>query len=410
VNVTFYIEPVIFRENPFLLKPWIEWISRIIIQQNSIGINFSFVSNIFLCEDLKRNLNGTPCSLKIINQRDILRQFSYNRLQYAKDLFCESITEGKNHKLSEEIVDFLEFFSTDIVISFTQNIYIEEHSKNIKSLFMELGPLPRSNGTLSFFFDSMGHQSNSILNNFARNIKSLPLTFENQRDVLEIWSNYINDVRVSHEVSEKIRIWIDDIRGDKRIVAFALQPPDWLTYEGAWQPFPLDTLLMNWLEELPEDWLAIPLYHPAYELPEDVEASIKKDFPQVRFAPRSLSKGFGEFFLPYIDAVATISSSLGLQAALMGLRLVSYGNSNLRSLGAPSLSQLADIQAFSQQEIASLLAFLSNKYCHKLTDCLNKQNYFYDRILDMDLKDIKNSYLNLSDWSPNNLSYLLSHH
>ena len=129
------------------------------------------------------------------------------------------------------------------------------------------------------------------------------------------------------------------------MVLLALQPPDWLTYEGAWRSLSVSGLMMHWLDNLPANTVGCVSYHPLHQFSLDFEQLLEREHDNVLFLPQAWRQGRSEYLLPLVDATVTISSSLG---------------ANLRS-GASRCSPLAGVSSAVCLAIARGKRFSNNR-------------------------------------------------
>jgi len=231
------------------------------------------------------------------------------------------------------------------------------------------------------------------------------------RASLSAWDQFATAPALGHPLAGDVAAWLDGLRHGRRVALFALQPCDWLTFEGVYAVTALDNLVMQWLADLPEEWIAVPTYHSVLgaQLSPATERSLSEEFPALKVLPPDLATGLSEILLPHVDAVVTISSSVGMSALLHGKVVVSPARSALASLGGRQVAAISRTPALADTERAGLLAFLSNRYCHPLTDCTEIPGYVTEiarRIVTA--SDPIGDYFDLRDWSPARLKPLLA--
>lgn len=371
IRVLFFVEPVVFREDPLLLSPWIGWI-REIVRAAHASIEFGLASNGPLIRRFDES--GAPRVARFqISQREVLEAFAFDRHEYAKDLFLPMEAPARNGPLLEKLRGIVDRFAPDVVVSFTPNRYLSLLRRSEPILFWDLGPLPRTCCPQSFFFDPCGQQAASMLVTQLERIFSLSASPERLESVGRIW-----DDRVARTLLAQGAQTARGLRAEacgKRLALFALQPHDWLTYEGAWSRVPPSGALMRWMNALPKNWKAVVTFHPQHRLPEAYLDYLRLEWPDAAFITPGAAGG-AESLVPYVDAVVTISSSVGAQAVLSGKPLVAFGSSNLSALGVPRIEDIDDARSLSRDQRLRLLLFLTHRYCHTLTDLFGDGRYF----------------------------------
>ncbi len=376
LRVLIYIEPVSFRDNPALLRPWVEWLSAMVNSQNknALKLSFGIVGSKVIC-DLFSAKSGTNLDeIYFCRQRDLLASFHFNRGAYARDLFETDVTSFENTGL----IEFLQFvqhsYQPNIVISFTENKYLRNIFTEARFLFCELAPLPRLNARRKFLFtDPIGHQSRSLISIAA---KDDSLGVHDTSGLIDVYTKYMFKQASEHPSMPNILRWIKEYCRDSRIALIALQPSDWITYDGSYESIPMESILMRCLNELPSDWIAIPSYHPASKLSRATEEIIAHEFNNVRFAPQELSVGLSELFLPYIDSVITVSSTVAVSALIMGKLVISLGTAPFKEVCTGDIKGAASAIPLDAAARTRILALLSHNYCHSLPDLMNSKNYF----------------------------------
>jgi hypothetical protein len=380
-RLAFYIEPVVFRQDPMFLRPWIEWIARLIQQNAHIsGLSFGIASSPWLCRALQEMAG--PIDAFPINPVDVLRPFSMDRVRYGQDLARPRHDRLVNQALCDIISEMVAHLEPDAILSFSQNRYLSALSPSISSLFSEMQPLPRTLGT-GFFIDPSGHQAESLLVTAASRIRSLPISTSVTGALEKAFDNRILGPNRDHPETAEMLSWFRRETRGAPVAMLALQPPDWLTAEGVGDGLPSDSLLLAWLDALPEDWRAVATYHPGHKLTRALEESIAEQMPNFVLLPESWKQGRSEWLLQAVDAVVTVSSVVGWSALLAGKRTVTLGRSNLAGFAATRIADIEDVTPLSSGERYSLAAFLMFRYCVPETRFLDERGYFASRVSDI---------------------------
>jgi hypothetical protein len=372
-RLVFYVEPVVFRQDPTFLTPWIDWIARIIQAHADIPDLFvGIASSPWLCRALQELVG--PIRTFPINPVDVLRPFRMDRVCYGQDLARPARDVVGNERLCAIISAMAGDLRPDAILSFTQNRYLAALSPSICTLFTEMQPLPRNFGT-GFFIDPSGHQTESLLVKAAPRIRSLQLSPAAEDAIERDWESRFTRPNRNHPETAEMLSWFLRETNGAPVAMLALQPPDWLTVEGLSDATPVDGLLLAWLDALPANWLAVATYHPAYRLPRPLEESIAEQMPNFLLLPESWKQGRSEWLLQAVDAVVTVSSVVGWSALLAGKQTVSLGRSNLTGFAATRLADIDGVASLSSGERRSLAAFLMSRYCVPATRFLDKPGY-----------------------------------
>jgi hypothetical protein len=375
-SILYYIEPVAFRSDPMFLLPWIHWIAQQIgaARVARTPLRFGAISSPALLAELNMLL-GEPLEFQEhLLQYHAISAFGYSRPAYMRDLFCREADPVVNNVLFEKLSVACDIFQPDFIISFSQNRYLRRASPRSSVLFTELGPLSRRYVNQTFFFDPVSHQRESMLVTQLERIAP-PGPAPGLAGVRWLWNELIAAPTLATQESRDAAQMISRFHAaGRKVVLAALQPPDWLTFEGAFEALAPESLVMRWADELPENWVALVSHHPAYSIPPAMQRLIEREWNNVVFLVDGTSS---EFFLPHVDAVATISSTVGMQAVLWGKPLVSVGQSNLSALGRGSLAELNEASPFSDEQRWKLLRFLCGEYCHPASRLLHDGKYLH---------------------------------
>lgn len=406
MNILIYVEPIVFRGDPFLLRPWVDWISSMLRSNAGPGVmrKFFVCSNPTLCDLFKELPAGIIESTFQCDPVKLLDHFGFHRDQYSSDLFD---TMGRRPFRNLALLESLESIKLrvepHVVITFSENRYLKKAFFNSKVIYCELAPIPRLGSAKYLFTDPRGHQANSMLNVAAR----VPSPVEPD-DVNRIFAERIDQAAERHPLAVRVSEWVGSVREGFNVALMALQPSDWITFEGGYESIAVDSLVMRWSTELPAGWIGIPTYYGSARLSSDMEAQLQKSLGNIRFAPPDLCSGVSELFIPHIDAVVTISSTTAMCALLYGKSAVTLGRTSFSDLGDRRVSELDSAKPMSPGARASVLAFVTNRYCHDLEDFQFKEHYF-GTFLDRfnAAEDPEAFFTDMSDWSLERASRVL---
>jgi hypothetical protein len=370
MRIAFYVEPVVFRQNPLFLQPWVEWVSTI-ARANAESASVALVSSPWLCN----LLSDRRVERRLLVPAEVLRPFSMDRIAYGEDLAAPLDAPVVNGPLRAALLRAIDEWKPDAIVSFTQNRYLSDGSLGVPTFFTELQPLPRIGGRSGFFLDWQGAGSHSILATDAPRILAAEPGPVAIAAAMAAWDAYLND-RLSrdHEAMD-MRGWLRARTRGERIAMIALQPPDWLTMEPVSGRTPLDGVLMDWLDRLPEGWRAIVTYHPSYALPQEAEDAIAAQMPKLLQLPPSWRQGRSELLLRAVDAVVTVSSTLGFTSLVAGIPTFALGRSALMGIASTNIGALGQGRPLSVHQRQRLLAFLLEHYCHPAERFLHEPGY-----------------------------------
>lgn len=356
-RVLFYLEPVVFRDSPLSLQGWLQFFAAFADRSRS-----KFTSSL-AASNLIARIGSSFSTVFEINSAQLLIDKDFDRSAYARDIcFGEGFS---NTYLLNALCSIRDELNPDIVISVSDNRYLKEVFKDAAVMFMELGPLPRLGTKLAAYVDPFGHQVGSALSQIAGN----PWCDKDLSAFLSIWNETWGAAAVADAEQSGMRAWLDEAAGGRKILLAALQPRDWITYEGIGptiDPVAITRLLASRVES---DWIVVPQWHVADMVP--AEALIEDLGIQQRnivVPPAHLRIARSESMLPFVDAVATVSSNVAFAAAIIGKPVSVLGKSSSAPLSRPVTQHVAPRP--------DLLAFMVCGYCAPLAEWMGAELSF----------------------------------
>ncbi|MGH8608911.1 MAG: hypothetical protein ACREX9_16315, partial [Gammaproteobacteria bacterium] len=163
------------------------------------------------------------------SQSDLLRAFEFDRGAYARDLFRYESDPPSNAALIRRLTEVKQAFHPDLVLSFSQNRYVRPVLQK-PVLFIELGPLPRSDTRPHL--DPLGHQTESILVTEIRAITSRPLAAQRQREVQRFWFETCEQPFTAASSTADLQAFLHEPRRGRKVVLLALHRGPGLRFVG----------------------------------------------------------------------------------------------------------------------------------------------------------------------------------
>jgi hypothetical protein len=401
MSILFYVEPVVYRADPSFLGVWSRWAGQI-AKANRIHRRYLLCSSGVLCDEFVSVSGADPGDVAPVSAVDALRDSGFSRVRYGRDL-CGTEPQAQHHALYLRLAQIADVVRPEVVISFTENRHVRAAFPKSLVLFTEVGPLPRMGTSSTFFYDPCGHQIESMLNLHAERI-----TRESPRDVSDVDDAWVARQKhlQEHVDYALVKHWIEQTCKGRRVRLLALQPPDWITFEGAYEPIAVEEVIYRQAVAEP-DTLLVPTYHPGFRLTQAMEQYITREFPQVAFPPPGLATGRSELFIPHVDEVITISSTVAVMGVLEGKIVRVLGRCAFQRIAEASNAVVGDLESHSALR-RNLLAFLSNRYLQPADRILGEPGFF-NRLVDSQLGcyDVVESYFDYSDWTIDRLRALL---
>lgn len=257
----------------------------------------------------------------------------------------------------------------DLVLSWTENAYVRHIFRGTPILYAEMGPIPRIGFVHTVHLDPVGHQTNSV---FER-LKPLEWVPDAHSSLVDAWHRHVAERVAIRLRTSGMEDWITTLpKGRKRILV-ALQPNDWLTYEGIGPSLDPTSFLRLVASSASEDDVIIPQWHPGQTVPSDAMlAFLVREYPNLAIPPPAWRQNQSELLLPYIDAVTTISSNVALAGAIRGLDINVYGRCKFSALATP--------KGANGVARPDLIPFLVKKLCRPLSTWQTVPGGFVDHI------------------------------
>jgi len=374
MRLLFFVEPAVFREDPHFLAPHLEWVAGLVRTSSAGSACFALASSPALCGALAEQAPdvGPRVAKYPLDSFGATASSGYRRLGYASALY------GDGHgpcALKSTLETVRREFAPDCVVLTSQNAIAEQAFAGLPMLRMEQAPLPRAGHPLRFCLDPCGHQVGSVLEVQAQAIRNLSLDPAVRAGLTRLLHDVRQRAATADERSVRALAELATLRQHGRLALLAMQPPDWITYEGALYPIEPEGLLMSWADSLPQGWVGVPTYHPTWRLPRPMECVLADSTDRLRFLPGDLAQGTTEALLTLADGFVTISSSAAMTALLFGKHAVVTGKSPYASWCPREVIALKDSATFSEQEATSVLAFLCNRYVHRADRLFTEPGY-----------------------------------
>jgi hypothetical protein len=345
VRVLVYLEPCIFRDDPTLLRCHFELFVSPVLRALSLDSELGFLaiaSNVFLSlEGLNtaRSLPENPHDIKLypLYNIDLLAQSNYCIEDYAWDVFRTDEWTFRNSNLLGRLGSILANSRPDIVITTTQNRYLRYLSRtmSIPLLSMEFGPLPRLPYPMNRFVSTDGHLSEGAFSSPTRlHIALKGITDDGKCQSLQVFkAKYLQAVE-THPQYETVRKLIDRIKGTGTVSMLALQPEEYVSWEGVLGKRRSGlSIIYESLATMRSDKLIVTFHADKRGNINPVSMrEVWLSDPRLELLPDELSSGLSELFLPCVDELVTVSSNVAMAAFLLGKPVRAIGESFVRTL------------------------------------------------------------------------------
>lgn len=374
IKVLAYLEPVTFRNNPRFLEPHLSWIDLITrALRLGEGDQLVMMGSAALLRSAAQRLSTseyTPISIEV-DAVELLKKFQGDRWSYAQDLYAAPTSDAKQTALEDLTKSVLAEYKPDLVICTSENRYVRRSvdliCREACCVFIEKIPLPAWARTERLYFDPLGHQSNGLLATKATTIRAIQPE-QNEAIAVKAFLDELDyrrwkDRTAVHEAAPNLK----STDGTESIL-IALQPDDWLSWEGALstRERPLD-LIERCCRQFKDFKIFVGLHPDDKHLSQSTIKELSLGYKHLTVLPDALGKGQGEALTAVADHVYTVSSAVGFTALLNRCSLISDANSYLKAFSASAADFTSGIRRrLGPMERVSLATFLHCRYGNRL--------------------------------------------
>jgi hypothetical protein len=351
-----------YRSNPNLLAGWVSIINDAVACSDGL-LEAHLASSV----NLLRHAESERIQPWPLPSFSLLESSAFDRAAYMRDVCLGK--GSSNETLTECLTSIRAAVDPDIVISWTENAYLKRVFQGATIVFMEFGPVPRTGFVDTIHIDPFGHQIGSVFDAF----RDPHWNEGDENGAIAAWyDHWIKSIEATSEAI-KLREWLATLPPGRTRKLIALQPDDWLTYEGTGIATDPISLLAARAAAAGADDVIIPQWHPAQVPPdEDLLEAVCREYPALAVPPEGLRVGYSESLLTQVDEVITVSSNVALAAALLGRRV--------DVLGQGKFSALSTVGDTPTPERRDLIPVIAAQLCRPLQDWTRKRGCFVNHL------------------------------
>jgi len=375
MKVLIHLEPISYRVQPLFvsghltafIKPILHALAAI---NDSDRLTVGMSSNIFICleslqifRELEKDFDISPV-LFPIHPVEVLRGYNNSIHKYCKDLYNSDESDKKNCRWWPDYFKILfHEFNPNIVATTSDNRHLMNtcESAKVPLLSTEFGLLPREMFPLNRFVNIGGHINTDLLSSVSRarnQIIQQHIDVHAAKEILEDFESSYFEVLARDERSKCAKEFFSAFQG-KNIALLALQPSDWITWEGALgRKASPSEILLKALARIKSDILIVTFHADrSGDIPESAFTDIWLSDSRIEKLPNELTHDSSEFLLPFVHEFLSVSSNVAFTAFVLGIDITPISSSFVRVL-----SRLQ--KKGWNQEIcrASLLTLFVNKH------------------------------------------------
>ncbi|MCT7631152.1 hypothetical protein N5U06_10490, partial [Aliarcobacter butzleri] len=324
MKILFYVEPLIEQDKPYWKDGWTGvFCEKIVSTLEQSKNNYEFI--IMTNEAIAQKVNiDTP--IIQLTQKELLTPFNTtNYMDVTTAWHNGTYTTQHLEDYKNLMLEKLDGFTPDIIITFSPVPFFKRMFKDTLILHHEYSIFSRLPYPESWFFDPIGMHSNLFLNKFRNEIKSIVLS-ENQirliNDFKQLCQNILSSKSPFKAIFEKKRKQFD------YLVLLPLQFSRYFSFDDL-VPFKSQyEYCVYVLDNVPSNIGIVVNTHPEYP----VISKEAVEFLKTKYSNFIYEEDFntiyasGQFILPFVDAVITVSSSIGLQTLLFDKKLITLSD------------------------------------------------------------------------------------
>ena len=324
MNILFYIEPLIEQDKPYWKEGWANYVSWNIIKtlrEMKENYEFSLITNEAIAQTIDSDKNIVVHAL---SQQELLKPFDTNYLTATTAWHTNSYTQEQLAYYKELMSRKLEAYIPDVVITFSPVPFLASLYPNALVLHHEFSIFSRLPYPMSWFLDPIGMHSSSYFDKFKAEIEKLHLSSE-QIQLLGNFKQLCQQTLKKKSPFESI--FIQKREQFEHLVLLPLQFSRYYLFDDL-VPFKSQyEYCVYVLDNVPTNIGVVVNMHPEYPvLSEDAIKFLQWKYPHfISLQEFNTIYASGQFILPFVDGVITVSSSLALQALLFDKKVITLG-------------------------------------------------------------------------------------
>lgn len=367
MNILFYIEPWIEKARPEWKDVWIEAVLLPLYQAVQA---FAEQHCFFLLGDAQRvmaerYLQRPGTQTGIITQpelRAIFPDYLSASLAWQRGAAPPAAMAAMRNLLAGKLQGFV----PDIIISFMMPVpFLRAVFPQALILHQEVGGFSRAPYPAAWHLDPCGMFADSFVSRFAPQLAAPPLTAEQQEFLTGFRQTFCDELLLAK--NPYTRHMLIGNKPLKHLLLLPLQISDYIAFEGCCGYRSQWDMLTHVLDNVRPDIGVVVTEHSDWGrmLTPAANTYLRRTYPNYIYAERFEDVEYpSQYLLPHVDAVATVSSSVGIQGLLWRKPVCALGNSHINAMAdVTDIRQLGgylDSAAYANHD--NLLHFLLTRY------------------------------------------------
>jgi hypothetical protein len=327
MNILFYVEPLVEMGRPYWKDGWATYFCRLLMQAlASAPAAKEAKFCIAVSEPVNQRLRFGPEIRRVVfTQPELLEPFSWDSLSASLAWYRGRADKGQMDHYVNLMRGKLADFTPDIIITFSPAPYFRDAFPDALLLHMEYSIFSRPPYPQSWYLDPVGMLGSSFLNRFSENIKHTNLPPEDRAKLVSLKAACQELIRTKSPFNDLLKA--ERNRFD-HLLLLPLQFSGYYGFDGNTFLKSQYEYIVYVMEKVPENIGVVISTHPEYPvLTCDTLKFLEHKYPNLIF--RQIFEEFNaasQYLISEVDAVITVSSSVGLQTLLWDKKLISLGD------------------------------------------------------------------------------------
>ncbi|MBJ6751575.1 capsular polysaccharide export protein, LipB/KpsS family [Geomonas anaerohicana] len=368
MNVLFYIEPLIEKNDPIWKAGWLKYCCGNIIKTlNASGADFSFL--LALNEPLASVQLDFASPKIVFTQQELLAPFTQGYLEATICWYKESYSAAQMSYYVDLMHHKIGAFVPDIIITFSPAPFLKTAYPSALLLHHEYSIFSRSPYPESWFLDPCGMSETSFPNRFK-----LPCDTTLDKDQSALLKAFKRTcIEVMDKTSPFKAIMAKERKRFQHLVLLPLQDSSYYSFDGIVDFRSQYDFLVHVLEHVPADIGVVVTMHPDYQaIKPSAFEYLRNKYENCIFHPEFCQyNSVSQFLVAETDAVITVSSTVGLQTAFFDKKLCTFGNAFSFLAGCTSLADLPSYLASPPSDNDGILNWIVTRYAIQKQDMLS---------------------------------------
>ncbi len=367
MNILFYIEPWIEKARPEWKDVWIEAVLLPLYQAVQA---FPEQRCYFLLGDAQRvtaerllQRDGTQAA--IITQQE-LRSIFPDYLTASLAWQHGTAPPEAQRAMQELLAGKLQGFVPDIIISFMMPVpFLRAMFPSALVLHQEVGGFSRAPYPPAWHLDPCGMFAESFVSRFAPQITAEPPTAEQQEFLAGFRQTFCDELLLAKNPFTRSMLVGDKLF--KYLLLLPLQISDYIAFESCCGYTSQWDMLTQVLDNVRQDIGVVVTEHSDWGrmLTPAANAYLRRTYPNYIYSERFEAYEYpSQYLLAHVDAVGTVSSSVGIQGLLWRKPVCALGNSHINAMA--DLTDIRQLGAYLDNVAYTghdgLLHFLLTRY------------------------------------------------